>query len=84
MPVRPDHFDRRVAFQQSCFTFHSRDHKELTTDQSKTLTMVRVPKAAKPKIRNELFLLGVDPFAIFGDLPNLAERLKAAYGIPNP
>jgi hypothetical protein len=37
IPVRPDHFDRRIAFQRSCFTFHGRGCPELKPEHNSTL-----------------------------------------------
>jgi hypothetical protein len=82
IPVRPDHFDRRVSLQRSCFTFHVPKPMSLNTSEIKRLDTVRVLGTAKAEIRKELSLLGIDEFAIFGDLDHLAERLKAAYTRP--
>jgi hypothetical protein len=38
-----------------------------------------IPRAAKPNLRNELALLGIDDFTIYGDMVHLASRLTAAY-----
>lgn len=81
MPVRPDHSDRRVSRQHSCFTFHNNLNKELTTKHTGTLRKLTVPQDAKLGIRKELFALGMDTFEIYGDLPNLAKRLKEAYNV---
>jgi hypothetical protein len=80
-PVRPDHFDRRVVYQYSCFTLHNRIHQELTDNHCGGLWKLEIPKVAKQNIQNELLLLNVDEFAIYGDLQSLAVRLKAAYKI---
>ena len=73
IPVRPDHFDKRIAYQQSCFTFHV---------PKKPLRTFIIPSDAKTAIKTQLFLLGIDEFRIFGDLESLAKRLKTAHGIP--
>jgi hypothetical protein len=82
VPVRPDHFDRRIAYQQSCFTFHSEHAKILTKNNVARFRKYRIPASAKQPIREELMDLGMDQFAVYGDLPSLALRLKAGYRIP--
>jgi hypothetical protein len=82
IPIRPDHFDRRIAYQQSCFTFHVPKKSVLTTSENRTLRSFVIPAAAKPAIKTQLSLLGVDEFRIYGDLESLAKRLKTAHGIP--
>jgi FRG domain len=42
IPVRPDSFDRRVALQRSCFTFHVPKHPELTKTENPTLRRLSV------------------------------------------
>jgi hypothetical protein len=76
LPVRPDHFDRRIALQRGCFTFHPPDRGTLTKNEVRTLKVFRIPAAVKPRIRSELALLGVDQFSIYGDLDHLAVYLK--------
>ena len=82
IPLRPDHFDRRIAYQQSCFTFHVPKKPILTAVENPTLQSFRVPAASKAAIKAQLSLLGVDEFRIYGDLESLAKRLKTAHGIP--
>lgn len=79
IPVRPDHFDRRVALQQGCFTFHPSTARVLTAEHSSTLMTAKILRDRKPSIRKELSLLGVNDFTVYGDLDHLATRLKAAY-----
>jgi hypothetical protein len=79
--VRPDHFDRRIGLQKSCFTFHDADHPSLNDTHNRTLCEFRIPFAAKNTIKADLFLLGVDGGSIYGDLEGLAERLKWAYRV---
>jgi len=80
-PVRPDHFERRVGIQRSCFTFHVPQRSVLTKEANRTLQCLRVPKDKKASLREELFRLGVDQFTVYGDLESLARRLKLAYGV---
>ena len=79
-PVRPDHFDYRVGAQKSCFTFHVPSCTFLTKTQNPTLRSLSIPKTAKDSLRDDLFRLGVDEFAIYGDLESLSKRLKYAHG----
>jgi len=79
LAVRPTHIDPRIAAQRGCFTFHPPGEPTLTTDINNTMTKWIVPSEAKKHLRQELELLGVDEFTIFGDLDHLAERLKRAY-----
>jgi hypothetical protein len=82
IPVRPDHFDTRIAHQQSCFTFHSQAEKILRKQHVNRFWKFSIPRTAKQAIREELFQLGMDDFAVYGDLPSLAQRLKSGWKIP--
>jgi hypothetical protein len=83
LPVRPDHTEKRVALQKGCFTFHVPEHPILTEEQCDSLKCFLIPKGLdKVKLQNELFLLGIDDFAVYGDLESLSRRLKFANGIP--
>ncbi len=82
MPVRPTHADQRIGLQRSCFTFHVPDHPNLTSGENDSLLAFRIPSVAKTNILNDLVLLGLDEFSIFGDLDHLALRLRRAYRIP--
>lgn len=81
MPVRPDHFDKRVALQRGCFTFHVPKHKILTKDECNSLKSFFIPQGSKGNLKKELFMLGMDDFAVYGDLVSLSRRLKDAHGI---
>jgi len=81
MPVRPDRADKRVILQKGCFTFHPPGKGVLTQKESDSLLSFVVPKGSKKNLRDELFLLGIDPFSIYGDLDSLAARLKFAYHV---
>lgn len=89
-PVRPNHFDRRITLQQSCFTFHSprpptkeprseEELAELTADANPKLQEFVIPGDAKKSLRKELASLNINTFSIFGDLENLAKWLVEAY-----
>jgi hypothetical protein len=81
MPVRPDHFDRRLALQRGCFTFHVPKHKTLTKDECSSLKSFFIRQKSKGPLEKELFMLGMDDFAVYGDLVSLSRRLKSAHGI---
>ena len=76
LPVRPDQFDRRISLQRGCFTFHPPNCGPLVQSVSPSLKAFRVSGSAKHKLREELSLLSIDEFSIFGDLDHLAEYLK--------
>ena len=75
-PVRPDHFDRRMSLQRSCFTFHVPKEKILTPI---TVVTLKVSGTKKRKIVRQLSLLGIDHFSVYGDLEHLAKTLTEAY-----
>jgi hypothetical protein len=81
MPVRPDRVDKRVVLQKGCFTFHPPGNGVLNEMHTDSLLPFIVPKGSKKNLKNELFLLGIDPFSIYGDLESLAARLKFAYRV---
>jgi hypothetical protein len=82
MAVRPAHADQRIGLQRSCFTFHVPDHPKLTVAENDSLLAFGIPSGAKTNILNDLVLLGLDEFSIYGDLDHLALRLRRAYRIP--
>ena len=82
LPVRPDHFDKRVALQRGCFTFHVPKRPVLTQKECDSLKCFLIPKDSKVNLQKELFLMGIDDFAVYGDLESLSRRLKYAHGIP--
>jgi hypothetical protein len=81
LPVRPDHFERRVILQRGCFTFHVHNRQILTKSENSSLHSFFIPKDSKPVIKKELFLLGIDDFSVYGDLESLSKRLKFAYNL---
>jgi hypothetical protein len=74
LPIRPDHFDRRIGLQRSGFTFHGPMKKTLTSANS-----VKIPSSAKGAIRRQLSVAGMDHFSVFGDLDYLSKRLMEVY-----
>jgi hypothetical protein len=82
LPIRPNYMDRRVYLQRGCFTFHVPGRKSITKSENSSLHAYLIPKDSKGAIEKELFLLGIDAFAVYGDLESLAARLKFAYKVP--
>lgn len=76
---RPDCFDERIKRQNSCFTLHGYNARTLTFKENHTLRSMLIPADAKISIQRSLFILGVDEFAIRGDMDALACKLKYAY-----
>jgi hypothetical protein len=79
LALRPDHFDKRISLQRSAFTFHVPARPRLDPAKLECVREFFIPREAKGSIRQELGLLGIDDFSIFGDLDHLAQRLKSAY-----
>jgi hypothetical protein len=79
VPVRPNHFDRRIALQRGCFTFHPPGRGTLTKHENGSLKVYTISPDAKKTLRRELPLLGLDDFTVYGDLDRLAEYLKKSY-----
>jgi len=78
LAVRPDHSDVRIRLQRGCFTFHV-PGREALTEYPNVLVSFIVPAARKGPIMEELRVLGIDEFSIYGDLEALARTLKDAY-----
>ncbi len=81
VPLRPEQLNTRVRLQRGCFTLHVPERPALTERENDSLRTFVVPKGHKEAVYRELKLSGIDEFAIFGDLENLAVSLKAAYGL---
>jgi len=77
--MRPSNMDKCLGAQRGCFTFHPPIATELKPVQNFSLISYTIPAKAKAGLLQELDLLGVDEFEIFGDFDHLAERLKRAY-----
>ena len=79
LAVRPDHLDRRIALQQSYFTFHVPNNKVLSPAAVlKSFTMCGLKKGA---IRKELSLLGINHVSVYGDFEHLTRHLKEAHNV---
>jgi hypothetical protein len=84
IPVRPDYRDRRIVAQRSRFTFHVAEMPTLTKGENGSLKLLLIPSASKKRLRDQLFLLGIDDHSIYGDLESLARRLRHAHSIADP
>ncbi|MES1222440.1 MAG: FRG domain-containing protein [Bacteroidota bacterium] len=84
IPARPNYFDKRITLQRSCFTFHvpATGKNILDEKSNNTLIRFRIPKEKKPSLNDELLLLGIDHFSVFGDLEGLSKSIKSHYKIP--
>lgn len=78
LPIRPSHTELRIIHQRGVFTFHGPTHPILSDKDNRTLRAYPIPKK---EIERGLRLLGVNEFSIYGDLPNLAARLKIAHEV---
>jgi hypothetical protein len=72
--VYPNHFDRRVAAQRSCFTIHGvrrEGLEELCSKSKDHLAKIIIPGYATEDLREELDSYGIDEVTIYPDLPGL-------------
>ena len=71
-----------MSLQRSCFTFHVPERPaELTKATNSTLEEFTIPHGCKQRITQELALLGIDAFAVYGDMEKLADTLKVAHRV---
>jgi hypothetical protein len=77
--LRPDHIDKRMSIQRSCFTLHPPARNRLVVKDIHCIQEYSIPANAKAPLRVQLATLGVDDFSIYGDLDHLASRLVSAY-----
>jgi hypothetical protein len=83
LAVRPEHSERRIRLQRGCFTFHVPGQREVLPVDGRAVWSFIVPTDHKKPILEELHVLGIDEFSIYGDLDALARTLKNAYGVEN-
>jgi hypothetical protein len=76
---QPPHLHPRIAVQSSLFTVHPRDWKRAPDPWSGKLAMIVIPNAERPRIRHELFRLGVHRAALFPDLDNAATHIARTW-----
>jgi FRG domain len=78
LPIRPEHFDRRITLQQGCFTFHPPKPGQRSLDKKNpAIEILGIPGDLKPRILPELATLNISDFAVYGDLESLARQLSA-------
>jgi len=76
---QPPHLHPRIAVQSSLFTVHPKDWKRAPDPWSGPLAMIVIPNAERPRIRHELFRLGVHRAALFPDLDNAATHIARTW-----
>jgi FRG domain len=79
LPIRPDNQAGRIGQQSSCFTLHMHG---ATPCNNPTLSRIRIPGKAKPRMLDELRKLNINEFSIYNDLDHLAEEIKRTRNIP--
>ncbi len=83
-PVSAHYFDSRMLFQRAGFTFHVEQCNDLQCNdllghKNKPINQICIEGQSKKIIRNELQLMGIDEFFIYGDLENLSKSLKSLF-----
>ena len=66
-----------MLFQKAGFTFHVEQCNDLLDHTNKPINQICIEGKSKKIIRNELQLMGIDKFFIYGDLENLSKSLKS-------
>ncbi len=73
LPIRPDNQAGRIGQQSSCFTLHMHGAKPCNNP---TLSRIRIPGKAKPRMLAELRKLNINEFSIYNDLDHLAQEIR--------
>jgi hypothetical protein len=81
MPVAiyPNHIDRRIIAQKSCFTIHGSRREgleKILNRQDDHLAKVTIPSYCVGKIKDQLELSGIDEVAVFPDLEGLGRAVS--------
>jgi hypothetical protein len=79
LPIRPDNQAGRIGQQSSCFTLHMHGAQPCSNP---TLSRIRIPGKAKPRMLDELRMLNINEFSIYNDLDHLAEEIRRTRNIP--
>jgi hypothetical protein len=77
--IYPNHFDRRIAAQRSCFTIHGlrRESLDVLFPKSRDhIAKIVIPSYAAEDIRQELGDLGIDEVTIYPDLQGLGISVR--------
>jgi FRG domain len=75
----PLHLHPRIAVQSSLFTLHPENWKHDANPWSGVLTKVVIPNRERPRVRHELFRLGIHRAALFPDLDNAAIHIQQTW-----
>jgi hypothetical protein len=78
LPIRPDNQAGRIGQQSSCFTLHMHGAKPCNNP---TLSRIRIPGKAKPRMLDELRKLNINEFSIYNDLDHLAQEIRRTRNI---
>ncbi len=78
-PISGDFSDSRMKLQRAAFTFHVEKCKKIETPTDYCIKII-IDRDSKKKIRNQLRLVGIDEFSIYGDLDHLSKSLKSLFG----
>ena len=79
LPIRPDNQTGRIGQQSSCFTLHMHGTKPCSNP---TLSRIRIPGKAKPRMLDELRMLNINEFSIYNDLDHLSQEIRRTRNIP--
>ncbi|MFZ0981211.1 MAG: FRG domain-containing protein [Candidatus Acidiferrales bacterium] len=77
--VYPNHIDRRIVAQQSCFTIHGNSRQsldELFAGEKDRLAKIILPSYAVAKIKQQLEIAGINEATVFPDLEGLGRRVS--------
>jgi hypothetical protein len=78
--VYPTHTARRISTQRSCFTIHGSDAdglERLANESTVHIAKVIIPRTEISKIKEQLFISGIDEVTIFPDLDGLGRFLTS-------
>lgn len=76
---QPPHLHPRIAVQSSLFTVHPENWKDKSDPWSGFLTKVVIPRRESPRLRHELFRLGIHRAALFPDLDNATLHIERTW-----
>jgi len=72
---RPPHVHSRVSTQSGVFTVHPANFKQMPDPWGLRLARIRIPNAARPRLRLELQRLGVHRGTLFPDLDGVGQHV---------
>ncbi len=66
LPIRPEHFDRRISLQQGCFTFHALKPGQAVLEKTDpAVRALTIATGRKKEMLKELSALNVNHFSVF-------------------